>query len=226
MCTRSGVGLVEWPRTAPLCTSMTEWKPGKGNHRRGIVRGSKSGTRRGTLPAHRDPIIIGRRALAAPLWLAGNDGTTVLEHVNRWLSERSELPVGIDTVRRDKREIEAQWREDGADTISEARSMHIARLERLMVLLHEDYVRVRADGGNVVPIADQLRKIEMDLGAFDSSLAAARVHVSTDETAIERFLMSVREPLPPDALKLIPLRDDNEGYAAYRELPPPVRGDG
>jgi hypothetical protein len=199
--------------------------PGRGNRRRGPVRGMKSGKRRGTLPADRDPIIIGRRAVAAPLWLAGNDGTTVLQHVNTYLSDRGELPVGIDTVRRDKRAIEAQWREDGADTVSEARSLHIARLERLMFLLHEDYVRVRADGGNVVPIADQLRKIEMDIGAFDSSLAAAKVHVTTDETAWERFAASLAIPIPPDALKVIPLIEDGE-FATYRELPAPIRGDG
>jgi hypothetical protein len=157
--------------------------------------------------------------------LAGNDGAAVQNQVNAWLTEQGELPVSIDTVRRDKRQIQAQWREDGADTVSEARTLHIARLERLMSLLNEDYHRVRADGGNVVPIADQLRKLEMDLGAFDSSLAAAKVHLLTDETATERFLASVREPLPPDALKVIPLLEDGE-WATYRELPPPVKRDG
>lgn len=203
---------------------MSDWKPGKGNHRRGLSRGSKSGRRRGTLPAHRDPIIIGRRAVAAPLWLNGNGGTTVLKQVNTWLSERGELPVSIDTIRRDKREIEQQWREDAADTITEARATHIARLERLMSRLWVLFDRAEAEGMNCVPLADQLRKIEMDLSDLDSTRAAARVHISTDETAVERFLTHVRTPLPPDALKVIPLLEDGE-FATYRELPPPVKRD-
>jgi len=56
----------------------------------------------------------------------------VQKQVNTWLQERGELPVSIESIRGDKRAIEAQWREDGADTISEARTLHIARLERLM----------------------------------------------------------------------------------------------
>jgi hypothetical protein len=97
-----------------------------------------------------------------------------------------------------------------------------AIMSRLWVL----FDRAEAEGsGRAVSIADQLRKLESDLGAFDSSLAAARVHVSTDETALERFLLSVREPLPPDALKVMPLLEDGE-FATYRELPPSVRGDG
>jgi hypothetical protein len=198
--------------------------PGKGNRRRGPVRGMKSGKRRGTMPAHRDPIIIGRRALAAPLWLAGNDGATVQNQVNTWLQDQGELPVSIETIRGDKRAIEAQWREDGADTISEARATHIARLERLMSRLWVLFDRAEAEGMNCVPLADQIRKLESDIGSFDSSLAAARVHVTNDETAIDRFFASLAIPLPPDALQVIPLLADE--FGTYRELPAPIRGDG
>lgn len=201
--------------------------PGRGNRRRGSVRGMKSGKRRGTLAADRDPAIIGRRALAAPLWLVGNNGTTVLQHVNTYLSDRGESHSGIDTVRRDKRAIEAQWREDGADTISDVRTLHIARLERLMSRLWVLFDRAEAEGANCVPLADQIRKLESDIGTLDSSLAAAKVHVVTaDQSALERFLAAKAEPLPPEEMQVLELLPDVEYSITPTERVAPVRGDG
>jgi hypothetical protein len=62
------------------------WPNGKpGNKRKGAVKGTKAGTRRGQLPADRDEHIQRRRARVSQLTIAGHRPAVVLETINQWL---------------------------------------------------------------------------------------------------------------------------------------------
>lgn len=145
--------------------------PGRGNRRRGPVRGMKSGRRRGTLRQESDPVIAGRRAVAAPLWLGHHSGESVLQHVNEWLLEQGEIEVTIHTIYLDHKAIKEQWLRNGAKTVEDARIMHIVALRSLMQRQSEDYMHARECGRNTAHLSDNIRKTIMSIAAVDGTLA-------------------------------------------------------
>ena len=93
-------------------------------------------------------------------------------------------------------------------------------MSRLWVL----FDRAEAEGANCVPLADQIRKLESDIGAFDASLSASKVHVTSEDLSFEERVKIALAVKPQGEPRVIPLLEDGE-FATYRELPPPVRGD-
>jgi hypothetical protein len=164
----------------------------------------KSGKRRGTLRQELDPIIIGRRAVAAPLWLTHKDGATVLSAVNEWLREQGELPVTIHTIYLDHRAIKEQWLRDGAKIVEVARIMHIMALRSLMQRQWEDYMQARERGRNVAHLSDNIRKTIMSIAAVDGTLSPVRVTVSEDARARLAEALAAPPQVDAKAIDLLP----------------------
>jgi hypothetical protein len=166
----------------------------------------KSGKRRGTLRQDLDPVIMGRRAVAAPLWLAHQGGETILQNVNEWLREQGEIEVTIHTIYLDHRAIKEQWLRDGAMRVEEARLMHIVALRTLVQKQWDDYMRAREQGKNVVHLSDNIRKTIMSIATVDGTLLPIRVIVSEDARA--RLAEALAAPPQAEAKAIDLLPDD------------------
>lgn len=171
-----------------------------GNRRRGRARGSKSGKQRGTLPAENDPIILGRREIAAPLWLDGFTAPEIRPHVNAWLATQHELPVSLDTIYRDHAAIKELWHRHYTSSVDEARTEHIAALQHLKVHCQTAMERAIAAGKSVAPYIDQLRKAEMDIAKLEGCLAPKQLDITSNgrgmfDSLIEALSKPLSQPL-------------------------------
>lgn len=175
----------------------------------------KSGKRRGTLRQDLDPVIMGRRAVAAPLWLAHQGGETILQYVNEWLREQGEIEVTIHTIYLDHRAIKEQWLRDGAMTVEEARLMHIVALRTLMQKQWDDYMRAREGGKNVAHLSDNIRKTIMSIAAVDGTLAPIRMTISDNYRT--RLANALAAPLPAEAKVDEVLPDDFRTLSVTRD---------
>jgi hypothetical protein len=156
------------------------WPNGKpGNRRKGTVKGTKAGTRRGQLPADKDDHIQRRRARVAQLDLAGHRPAVMLETINQWLEIRavdarvdpSDYRISMATLGNDRKANLEESTKEAGETSELARRKHVAELQGLWVRAFKDYDNADEDKRPVH--LDRLLKIMEMLGKYDGSAVIA-----------------------------------------------------
>ena len=169
-----------------------EPRPGKknvGNRRTGAVRGTHSGSRRGTLPAAKDPLIRERVDLVWTLWAQGYTCNQMLPLVNRLMVSRGAPEVEIHTVWEDRKRIMAMLAERDKDRMA-------SHIESFQLVKREAWRAFHAASTSSLNRGSYLNTIaatEERLARLDGTLKAAEASQVTAGVKLEVVFLGADE---------------------------------
>jgi len=150
-------------------------QPGNpGNRRKGAVKGTPSGRRRGQLPWHDDSLILERINLVRTARAQGRNRIQILGLVNEWLQRRGEWPVSLETIRDDVariRVLQEEERQATAEYEEACRADHVDALKEVQRAAWRAFHEVKDNSLNRSAYLNTIRACEVDIGKFDRSLA-------------------------------------------------------